>query len=110
MTSMAALIEQAEAKKPLDEGTQQYGDATDKLDGGAEVGDTENNWVVVDVDSGGTVSQGFSSREEAEGWATQSNLGLIPEEQSTRMEKADPIMLALKRDHPNIVWVSPPTR
>lgn len=112
MTTMQQIIEQAEARDQLGEGTtqQQYGDATGRLDSGAETGDTENNWIVVDVDSGGTVGQGFGSRGAAEGWSTKRNLGLIPEAESHRMEKADPLMLALKRDHPNIVWVMPPGR
>jgi len=71
---------------------------------------TGNDWVVVDVDSGGTVSQGFSSRDEAEEFCRMSNLGLIGEMESDRMESADPFMLALKRGHPHIVWTTPSNR
>ena len=76
--------------------------------GGAEVGDTENNWILVDTDSGGTISQGFGSREEALQWAVTNNFVAIPDDESWYRERIDPLMVALKREHPNIVWVEPP--
>jgi len=105
MTKMAVLIEQAQERAGKPDEVQEA-----ITGGGAPVGDTENNWIIADVDFGGTISMGFGSREEADAWATKNNIQVIPEEQADRMEKRDPMMLQLKREHPNLVWAVPSSR